>query len=181
MINAALELARQGFYVFPLEERSKLPAITDYVTRATRDPGQIKRWWTCPVLGIPLDRNIGISTSRYGDSQALLVLDVDHKNGKDGNAALETLRREGKEFPPTLESITPTGGRHLIYVVDQALNQHKPGALGPGLDLRSRGGYIVAPPSVTEKGNYQWQITIRVGQALGKSEHNAYTSAILAD
>lgn len=163
----ALALARRGFHVFPLKERSKVPAIEGYPEKATTDPDQITRWWTDPVMETELDRNIGISTSaftwcatdpyteeRHCKEMALLVVDVDNKNGKTGDRTLQQLEMLGDEFPPTLTFQTPTGGRHLVYMVEKPVNQRKPGFLGDGIDIRSRGGYIVAPGSVVEAGEY---------------------------
>ena len=75
-LDQALALAARGFHVFPLQANSKLPAIKDYPTRATRDAAQIRKWWSGQ------HRNIGISTSRFGDDEALIVVDVDTKEGK---------------------------------------------------------------------------------------------------
>ena len=155
MIYKALSLAKLGFHVFPLEPLSKVPAIDGYPVKATRDPEQIKRWWTCPVTGFPLDRNIAISTTRFGDDMALLVVDVDNKGEKRGDEVLLALELE-HDVPATWEAVTPTGGRHLIYVVDRPVKQGV-NVLGDGLDVRSYGGYIVAPGSVTEKGEYRWK------------------------
>ena len=154
-LDHALSLARMGFHVFPLGERSKLPDIDRYPTRATRDPQQIKRWWTCPVLGFLQARNIGISTTRFDNDKALLVIDVDVRDGKPGEESLLMLELEHGPLPPTLEAITPTGGRHLFYVVENAVKQGA-NVLGPGLDIRSHGGYVVGVGSETENGVYQW-------------------------
>src|SRR3990167_2596743 len=132
-LKSALSLAAQGFHVFPLEPNSKTPHIDDFPNRASRDPKQIERWWIDPVLGWPQDFNIGISTSHN-----LLVVDVDNKNDKHGDAEITQLELNGCEFPPTFEQRTPTGGRHLIYQVRQHVKQGA-GVLGKGLDIRSRG------------------------------------------
>ena len=43
LLDHALALAAAGFFVFPLEAGTKVPAIDAYPKRATRDPGQIRR------------------------------------------------------------------------------------------------------------------------------------------
>lgn len=139
-LDKALELAEQGFHVFPLEANGKLPAIKDFPNRATRDPDRIKSWFA------GMQRNIGISTSRFGDDQALVVVDVDNKGTKRGEDRLLELEMEGLGFPVSFEQSTPSGGRHIIYVTDQPLKQGVD-VLGAGLDIRSKGGYIVAPGS----------------------------------
>lgn len=155
--DLALALAGKGFHVFPLRVKGKKPAITAWQKRATADEAQVHDWWTDPLDGDPLDANIGICTTRFGADRALLAVDIDNKHGVKGEDTLMDLELEGYDFPPTLEGVTPTGGRHLIYSVPKPVNQRKAGFLGPGLDIRSRGGYIVAHGSETEKGLYRWK------------------------
>jgi hypothetical protein len=152
-LEHALALAKEGFHVFPLAPTSKLPAIDDFPTRATRDPAQIAKWWTCPVMGLEQPYNVGISTTRFGDSEALLVIDVDNKDGKDGNGELLKLELQGLEIPGTREQTTPTGGRHIIFRVSSPVRQGVE-VLGRGLDIRSGGGFIVGVGSCTERGVY---------------------------
>ena len=150
----ALWWAANGFHVFPLVPNSKLPLIEGWQHRATTDSRQINSWWVCPVLGWNHGYNVGISTSRFrNDSEALWVIDVDNKGTKRGDDEILRLEMEGREIPPTLEQVTQTGGRHLIYVVDEA-TPNSAGRLAPGLDIRSRGGFIVGAGSTTEHGRY---------------------------
>lgn len=136
----ALALAAQGFYVFPLLPGSKLPPKgVSWMRRATRDADRIRALF-CG------DENIGIATGVFGDGEALLVVDVDNKGGKRGNETVLNLEIQGHAFPPTLESRTPTGGRHLFYRVPVAVRQGVEN-IGPGIDTRSSGGYVVAPGS----------------------------------
>ncbi|ASN73061.1 integrase [Ralstonia phage DU_RP_II] len=139
-LEHALRLAERGFYVFPVAPDGKLPAIKDWVNKATREPEQISKWWS------NRDYNIGISTTRFGDDKALCVVDVDTKEGKDGERSLLQLELQGQELPVTLEQATPSGGRHLVYLVDAPLRQGVD-VLGNGLDIRSRGGFILGPGS----------------------------------
>ena len=152
-LNSAKDLADQGFHVFPLHPNSKTPAIDGFPTRATRDHEQIEDWWFDPIMEIERDFNIGISTSKFFDEAALVVIDVDMKAGKNGNESIEELEMFGKELHLTREHSTPTGGRHLLYwskdPVKQGVN-----VLGNGLDIRSKGGYIVAPDSEIEGKRY---------------------------
>lgn len=147
-LDQALTLASQGFWIFPCIDGDKKPAISDWPNRATRDAAQIEKWWAFS------DHNIGIATEKFGDDKALVVVDVDVKGEKDGNAELFRLELEGHELPGTLEQSTPTGGRHLLYVADSALKQGVD-VLGPGLDIRSRGGYIVGAGSVIGGRTYE--------------------------
>src|SRR6185436_6912849 len=139
-LEQALALAGQGFFVFPCAPGAKTPAVNDWPNRATRDAAQIEKWWASR------DYNIGISTSRFGDDQALVVVDVDNKGGKNGDVSLLELELQGFEFPVSVEQSTPSGGRHVIYTTEQPLKQGVD-VLGVGLDIRSKGGYIVGPGS----------------------------------
>lgn len=157
-LDHALRLSRQGFHVFPIIEGGRTPAIIGFPQRATRDEAQIRAWWVehDPVLGVDREHgyNVGIYTGRFGDDKALLVVDVDTKKGKSGNASLDYLdMMEG--VPATLTATTPSGGRHLFYVVDEPLKTGV-NVLGNGLDTRSGGGYVVGAGSVTDSGAYRW-------------------------
>lgn len=136
----ALSLAEKGFHVFPVEANSKLPAIKNFPERATRNPDQIRQWFA------GRECNIGISTSRFGDNEALLVVDIDVKKEKKGNETVLGLEFAGFDFPTTCEHTTPSQGSHLVYRVPSAVKQGVE-VFGPGVDVRSRGGYVLAPGS----------------------------------
>ena len=152
-LETALALAAEGFHVFPLERGSKIPRIDSFPTRASRDPDTIRAWWTCPVMEIEQGFNIAVSTTRYQDDAALLVVDIDNKDGKHGDKTIADLAAGGEVLPPTRETRTPSGGRHLFYSVPVAVSQTA-GKLGSGVDTRSRGGYVVATGSDTAVGAY---------------------------
>lgn len=153
-LEQARKLALEGFYVFPLNPGRKTPAIPDFAELATRDLEKIDPFWIDPVMELIQPMNIGISTSNFGDGEALLVIDIDDKDGRCGSDTLFNLEAAGFFFPPTRTQKTPSGGTHLIYRVKEALKQGAD-VLGSGLDIRSRGGYIVAANSVTEAGHYE--------------------------
>lgn len=154
LLKNALELAKLGFHVFPLQPNSKLPIISDYPTLATRDADQIKKWWTDPVLEIEKPYNIGISTTQFSDSKSLLAVDIDNKNGKRGGEKLLELELEGMEFPDTLTQLTPTGGSHLLYWTDAPVKQGV-SVFEEGLDVRGKGGYVVGSGSIIDGKAYK--------------------------
>jgi hypothetical protein len=81
----------------------------------------------------------------------LLVLDVDPRHGGDDSVA------DLPPLPPTREAATGGGGRHLYYRAGVKI-RCSAGRLGPGLDVRGEGGYVVAPPSVHPSGQlYRWR------------------------
>lgn len=155
-LSSALKLAEQGFYVFPLLPGKKTPLIEDFTNRATRDREQIKKFWTDPVLGTEKDYNIGISTTRYNGSQALIVVDVDDKGLKRGSDEVLKLELSGYDFIDTTSQRTPSGGRHFIYRSKAPVKQGT-SVLAPGLDIRSKGGYIAAAGSVIDGKAYVWE------------------------
>lgn len=161
-LKSALHLASLGFHVFPLVPNSKLPYIEDYPNLATRDPETIQRWWVDPVLELEQPLNVGISTTRYGDDEALVVVDVDNKNDKRGDDEVLALELSGFEFAPTYNQITPTLGRHIVYRAPKAVKQGAD-VLAKGLDIRSRGGYIVGAGSVidgVEYSGHDYQVAV---------------------
>jgi putative DNA primase/helicase len=137
-LKAALQYAKRGWVVHPLLPGGKKPR-TNWGRDASRDPGKIHRWFEGS------DRNVGIVT---GEPSGLCVVDVD---GSIGEASLARYA----PLPPTLEVRTPNG-RHLYFRWDDRCPGTKADSLGPKLDIRSTGGYVVAPPSVVEGRAYEW-------------------------
>jgi hypothetical protein len=104
---------------------------------ATRDPGQLRRWWTCHPHA-----NIGVVT---GDG--VMVLDVD---GPEGAAAIAAFEREHGPLPATYTVLTGRG-RHL-YFHTPAEGLVRSGTITHALDVKAAGGYVVAPDSVHLSG-----------------------------
>lgn len=154
----ALRLAALGYYIFPLSPGHKIPPKgMAFKERATRDAKQIRAWWKENP-----NYNIGIYTGRFGDDEdeALFVLDVDKKKGALGIASLAVLEAE-MDLPLTAEQYTASGGFHMIYRVPIAVKQGV-NVFGPGLDVRSRGGYIVGPGSIVNGVEYTWRGELRL-------------------
>jgi len=63
------------------------------------------------------------------------------------------LELEGKDLPCTRTHGTPSGGEHIILSVEASVRQGT-NVLGPKVDIRSRGGYIVAPGSTIDGRAY---------------------------
>jgi len=145
--QSAKELAAKGFYVFPLLENGKTPAVSDFTHAATNDPNDLKKFWYDPVLELEHHYNIGIATN------TLLVVDVDNKGKKTGSDSILKLELEGKTFSKTLTQKTPHGFHH-IYKIKKPIPQGA-NVLGPGLDIRARGGYIVGAGSIVDGKTYK--------------------------
>jgi hypothetical protein len=78
------------------------------------------------------------------------VLDVDVQHG--GAGTLKRLEHEHGELPETVEVLTPRGGRHYVFRHIGRTLKSGAGVLGPGLDTRGEGGYVLVPPSVGANG-----------------------------
>lgn len=136
ILDQALAMAAKGVPVFPLRPNSKVPYKDEGCTVATCDPAAIRQWFAArPGM------NYGCATTDY------VVIDVDVKHGIDGS---ETLRNIVGPLPETFEVHTPSGGRHLYYAFYDAGQA----SIGPGVDVRSHGGYAVGPGSVIDGKAY---------------------------
>jgi putative DNA primase/helicase len=88
-----------------------------------------------------------------GDLSCLLVLDVD---GDEGRESLHALEAAHGTLPVTVQSKTRRG-HHIYFQNPKGYNiRGSVGKLGPGLDIRANGSYIVAPPSRHVTGQYEW-------------------------
>ena len=146
--EAALEYAKLGYAVFPLKPKTKEPATTHGFYEASTDPGTIEAWWVKNP-----DYNIGIACGN-----GLAVIDID-QHPEDGKFGLDTLRaweKDHGELQPTWTVLTGTGGLHYWYKT--ALDFKNAVEVLPGIDIRSKGAYVVAPPSIHPNGTeYEWE------------------------
>lgn len=142
MRDHAVAWAERGFRVFPCIAQSKQPRVKEFYDVATTDPKAVFDMWSDPVNHWPQDFNIGVSTDN------MIVVDIDMKNGKNGLASYVDL-----DLPlDTLMVRTPTGGLHAY--LSGPSKSLSVGKLGPGLDIRSFHGYVIAPGSVIPEGSY---------------------------
>jgi putative DNA primase/helicase len=132
---------------------------------ASLDPDDLAMW-----LDLEPGMNIGIATGRVS---GLAVLDIDpDKGGLESFAALlqrhypdEKGNHERRDdaiprcdLPVWTKGVqTGGGGMHLYYQCPADGIRNSAGSLGPGLDMRGDGGYVLAPPSVHLSGAmYEW-------------------------
>lgn len=144
-----------GWAVFPLSPRSKVPyAGTSGLLDATRDPERIREWRS--LINGGGRPNLGIATGRIS---GIVVIDIDPDHG--GDDTWHALIVQHGDYPETIESLTPRGGRHIYFLLpDGCVIRNSAGKLGPGVDVRGDGGYVVAPPSVGQNGRgYEWEIS----------------------
>lgn len=144
-LGNALGYASRGWLVFPLRPKSKFPATEHGFHDASDDPDDIERMWRNPAC------NVGLAT---GGGSGVWVLDVD---GPIGAETLSRLEAEHGALPATPE-VTTRNGRHIYFVCPEALElRSKAEHIGPKLDQRADGGYVVLPPSVHPAGGqYRW-------------------------
>lgn len=144
---AALAYAARGWPVFPVKP-DKTPRTLHGFKDADQDPDRIAEWWRMwPTAGI------AIAT---GAASGLLVLDVD---GEEGAETLHELERRHGDLPATVEALTGGGGRHIYFKHPGGTVANTARRLGPGLDTRGDGGYVVAPPSIHSSGRrYEWSV-----------------------
>ena len=155
MIKVALSVAHDlGLPVFPCRETltnkgkiAKSPYTRNGYKDATIDEAQICQWWgqyPNALIGVPTGRETGI-----------FVVDIDVGQDKDGEASFNEF---GLDEPHTCQTITMSGGRHLIFAYPAEYKlKNTAGALGKDIDTRGDGGYIIWAGSATSEGAYSYR------------------------
>lgn len=140
----AVEYARQGWSVFPVEPSGKKPMVK-WTDESSSDPEQVRQMWDlCP------NANIGIDCGKSG----LVVIDID-----DLDAVRVLAEKFG--FDPSADETavarTGRGGLHIYYRAGAESVRNSASKVADHVDVRGDGGYVVAPPSGHESGNsYEW-------------------------
>lgn len=125
--RVAVELAEAGWPVFPVDAVTKRPKIPHGHLAASTETLRVWQWHEL------FDKRGAIATPT---GNGLLVIDVDPRNG--GTVP--------DWAPETLMVKTQSGGFHLYYKVDEDIKS-KAGLFGRGVDSKSKGGYVLVPPS----------------------------------
>jgi putative DNA primase/helicase len=160
-VDHAVEYAERGWHVLPLHSvidgkctcgkvacssAGKHPQTINGLKSATIDLDTINTWFKHWPKA-----NIGIAT---GAISGIGVIDIDPKHG--GGDSLDELTHKYGKIPDTVEAITQSSGRHIIFQYEQGFRTTA-GKLGRGIDTRGDGGYIVAAPSKGLLGTYEWE------------------------
>jgi putative DNA primase/helicase len=137
--------AGRGWRIVPVKTRHKIPLVKDWPTEGTDDIEQLGRW----AEQFP-HCNWGIVT---GKASALIVIDVD---GPEGRESVANLARQGLTLPSTLAVTTgrEDGGEHLYYRMPVGIDirNDQSGKIGPHIDVRATGGFVVCVPSIHASG-----------------------------
>lgn len=128
----------------------KHPRTTNGLLAASCDADQVRAWWQRWP-----DANVAVAT---GAASGVCVLDVDPAHG--GLESIEVLEADHGCLSPTWCVETGGDGLHLWFLLENSGLRNSAGRLGPGLDVRANGGYVIVPPSRHRSGiAYQWAPT----------------------
>jgi hypothetical protein len=154
---AAVMHAERGRHVFPCLPGDKRPAVGKWEQRACADPETVGRYW-------PSDHhNVGVACGPSG----LVVVDLDthgqlpddwHMPGiVDGKDVLTQICEwAGMGWPATHTVATPSGGWHLYFQAPEDTEiRNSASLIGPMVDVRGRGGYVVGECSVIDGRAYE--------------------------
>ena len=155
-LAGALEWAKAGFAVLPLNPRTKAPLLNGGYKSATKDLEVITSIWTANPAAM-----IGIPTGATGstESKHLFVLDIDVKDGVDPYQRLADFEKFiGTTIPRNCMVSTPSGGLHVYMAMgDENLRIGAEIFGQKGIDYRATSGYVAAPPSMRADGkSYQF-------------------------
>lgn len=164
ILAAAHEYRRRGWRVIQLHSVDETGACSckrgAHCGRSAGKHPIVDAWQNSPAYSGPdiealwearPNANIGIAT---GEPSGFWVLDIDPEH--DGLASMAALVAEHGALPQTWVAQTGSGGYHYAFELpeDFEVKNDQSGHVGPGLDVRGKGGQIVAPPSVSGKGPY---------------------------
>ena len=129
----------------------KHPRVSNGLHAATKDERIINQWWTqWPNANI---------ASPTGAVNGFIAVDIDLRHG--GNESFDDLISEYGNIPDTVEAITGSQGRHILFRHPGGTVKNQSDML-PGIDIRGDGGYIVVAPSNHISGNeYGWEDSSR--------------------
>ncbi len=166
--NAALSYVARGLHVLPLHgihegactcktrdcpNAGKHPIgalVPNGLNDASSDPATVRGWFTTYP-----NANVGIRT---GPESGVFVLDVDARHG--GHFNLEDIESTHGKLPYSHRARTGSGGGSMHIYFRYPESRAVPNStdrLGRGLDIRGKGGYVVAPPSRhLSGGTYEW-------------------------
>lgn len=160
-LDWALAYAAEGFAVLPVwwpnEDGScscdgspncrpaKHPIPKQGVKQASKDFQRIRAWWD----EYP-EASVAIAT---GEASGCIVIDVDTKDGKEGDVSITQACAALGGVPQTLKARSGSGGTHYVYAWRANPFTRKIGFL-KDVDYLSEGGYFLVQPSFNLDGAY---------------------------
>ena len=149
LLAAALRYATlRGWHVLPCQHKGKAPLTPHGVHDASSDVETIGGWWSkWPAA------NVGLACGPSG----LVVIDLDGQQGSDSWAALHA--EHG--FDDATVMAQTARGVHLYFRAPDGveIGNDTGRKLGAGIDVKSAGGYVIAPPSIHPSGTvYTWDV-----------------------
>jgi hypothetical protein len=144
LLRHALALAACGWHVFPCAIGGKQPALQgNWQHLATTNRARIHRWWTHAPF------NIGIACGPSG--LVVIDLDIPKDDGDTAATGMESLTElcqlHGQPYPDDTFAVTTPRGTHLYFQAPASPVRNSASRLGPLIDIRGAGGYVVAPGS----------------------------------
>jgi hypothetical protein len=151
---AAIEYAWCGIAVFPCRPEDKAPYTGHGYKDATTRKHMIQLWWKewpKALIGIPQGSVTG---------QLTVDLEGPDKPGidVDGITTWNKLEAEHGAAPDTLTIATPSRGRHLRFKHVDGIRSIGLGRIGPGIEIKAEGGYVIASPSRLADGRCYEQV-----------------------
>lgn len=151
--RAAVWYCENGFAIIPLGtsgESRKHPITKNGLNDWFNDPDDAKKLW-----GERPNLNIAIVCGKPSGNLTVFDFDEDDEKGVHGFDTLAEWEDENGELTSTATAVTGRGGMHYLY---RDTRSYRPSVNGEmGVDIRSEGSYIVAPPSVHPNGRkYSW-------------------------
>ena len=134
---------KHNFSVIPTKQDKKPLIPWEKFQKRKADQKEIEEWWQKWP-----DANVAIVTGAASNN-----LGVIDKDTEEGRRAIEEIIPESFITPMTE---TPREGGHIYCLIPPGIELRNNTRTIPGCDFRGEGGYILAPPSMTEHGQYKW-------------------------
>lgn len=152
--KAAIEYANRGLAVLPVNPRNKHPYLKHGVNQASKNLQTIKGWWDKWP-----NANVAIACGNISGGLVVIDQDIDEATGKDGITEFKKWCIDNNvTFPDSWLAMTGGGGYHLYLRSEQSATFKNAVSILDGVDIRTDGGYVIAPPSIHNNGRrYEWE------------------------